>query len=52
MDVDEVMTLLDERIETLKKRMESDSNNRPSHAAAINALFEFKQIITACHRFS
>lgn len=52
MGIDEVITLLDERIETLNKRMESDSNNRPSHAAAINALFEFKQIITACHRFS
>ena len=52
MGIDEVMRLLDERIETLNKRMESDSDNRPSHAAAINALFEFKQIITACHRFS
>ncbi|MGF1837617.1 hypothetical protein [Vibrio atlanticus] len=52
MDFDEVIVLLDERIETLNKRMESDSDNRPSHAAAINALFDFKQIITACHQFS
>lgn len=46
MNIDEVIVLLDERMETLKKRMESDTQNRLAHVAAINALFEFKQIIS------
>ncbi|CAK2499356.1 hypothetical protein VCRA2116O29_40005 [Vibrio crassostreae] len=46
MGIDDVIVLLDERIETLTKRMESDVDNRPSHAAAINALYDFKQMIS------
>ncbi|WP_157933930.1 MULTISPECIES: hypothetical protein [Vibrio] len=46
MDIDEVMRLLDERIEMLTKRMDSDSDNRPAHAAAISALYDFKQVLS------
>ncbi|MEZ8504619.1 hypothetical protein AB6D08_25445 [Vibrio splendidus] len=45
MDIDEVMRLLDERIELLTKRAVLDGNN-PKHAAGILALYEFKQSIT------
>ena len=46
MDIDEVMRLLDERIEMLTKRMDSDTDNRPAHAAAIGALYDFKQVLS------
>ncbi|MEZ8904842.1 hypothetical protein [Vibrio sp. 10N.247.310.34] len=48
MSIDEVIVLLDERIETLHKRMQSDteSRSRLHYIAAINALFEFRQIIS------
>lgn len=46
MGIDEVMRLLDERIEMLTKRMELDIDNRPAHAAAISALYDFKQALS------
>jgi len=45
MGIDEVMRLLDERIELLIKRSVLDENN-PKYAAGILALYEFKQSIT------